>query len=81
MQGKSRQTKISNLLLCENLEKIPDKWFTWIKRTVGEQWKRDQRRLACFYRLGYTVVIVWQTDWDRDKETAIERIQHALRIS
>ena len=59
----------------------PDQYCSWIKRTVGEQWKRDQRRLACFYRLGYTVVIVWQTDWDRDKETAIERIQHALRIS
>jgi very-short-patch-repair endonuclease len=58
----------------------PDQYCSWIKRTVAEQWKRDQRRLACFYRLGYTVVIVWQSDWDRDKETAIERIQHALRV-
>lgn len=58
----------------------PDQYCSWIKRTVAEQWKRDQRRLACFYRLGYTVVIVWQSDWDTDKETAIERIQHALRV-
>lgn len=59
----------------------PDQYCSWIKRTVGEQWKRDQRRLACFYRLGYTVVIVWQSDWDLNKDTAIERIQNALRSS
>jgi len=59
----------------------PDQYCSWISRTVGDQWKRDQKRLACFYRLGYTVVIVWQSDWMTNKITTIERIQHALRIS
>lgn len=56
----------------------PSQYCSWIKRTVAEQWKRDQKRLACFYRLGYTVVIVWQSDWIKNKCNVIERIQHAL---
>lgn len=59
----------------------PEQYCSWIKRTVKEQWKRDQRRLACFYKLDYTVVIVWQSDWNKNPHKEIERIQHALRVS
>lgn len=55
-----------------------EQYCSWIKRTVGDQWKRDQRRLGCFYKLGYKVVIVWQSDWIKNKQLVIERIKNAL---
>jgi len=49
-------------------------YISAISRTVGEQWKRDEGRLACFYKLGYVVVIVWEHDFKLDPELQIKRI-------
>ncbi len=46
-----------------------------IKKTVGEQWRRDRIRLACFYKHGYEVIIVWEKDFRRNPEREIGRIK------
>lgn len=55
--------------------KNPDRFLKTINRTVGEQWKRDQRRLACFYRHGYSVIIIWEKDYRTNPEHELRRIQ------
>jgi very-short-patch-repair endonuclease len=57
----------------------PEQYCPWIRRTVGEQWNRDRKRLAVFYALGYKVLIVWQENWDRNQQVEMERIANALR--
>lgn len=49
-------------------------YVSTVQRTVGEQWDRDRRRLAAFYRNGYSVVIVWERDFRRNPENEIRRI-------
>jgi G:T-mismatch repair DNA endonuclease (very short patch repair protein) len=50
-----------------------------IRRTVGEQWKRDRKRLACFTkRHGYDVVIVWESDWNKNPEKELDRIRDVV---
>lgn len=56
----------------------PDEYVKHIGRTVGEQWQRDRVRLACFYKHGYQVVIVWESDWRNDPTKQLERIREAI---
>jgi G:T-mismatch repair DNA endonuclease (very short patch repair protein) len=58
--------------------KDPCLYLKVISRTVGEQWKRDRIRLACFYRNGYTVVIVWENDFYNNSQKQIERIKDEI---
>ena len=56
----------------------PDKFCSWLKRTVGEQWTRDRKRLAVLYKAGHTVLIVWQSEWDQNRNEQLERIKNAV---
>lgn len=56
----------------------PDQFCSWIGRTVGEQWKRDKRREAALLKNGYTLVIIWERDWNTDREGQIRRVKNAL---
>lgn len=58
--------------------KDPDLFLRSIQRTVGEQWKRDSRRLGCFYGKGYHVIIVWESDFNKDPLKEIQRIKDYL---
>lgn len=49
-----------------------------IGRTVGEQWARDRRRLGVFYRFGYSVVIVWESDFKVNPDLQIGRIRDEI---
>ena len=49
-----------------------------IQRTVAEQWKRDERKIACFKKHGYKVVVVWEYDFRRNPEKEIERIKNEV---
>lgn len=59
---------------------IPSLYVSAIQRTVQEQWARDRRRLGVFYRYGYLVVIVWESDFNADADAQIERIKHAVTL-
>lgn len=56
----------------------PDLFIKGINRTVGEQWQRDRRRLGCFYKQGYEVVIIWESDFRKDPHAQIDRIKIAV---
>ena len=56
----------------------PDEYCSWISRTVGQQWKRDKRRLAALFKNGYKVLIVWEYDWNNNREEVLERVRNAL---
>lgn len=57
----------------------PDRFCSWIQRTVRQQWARDRKRLGVFYSLGFRVVIVWESDWSENPEREIRRVQDAVR--
>lgn len=56
----------------------PQQYCSWIDRTVEQQWERDRKRLAVLYKHGFSVIIVWERDWNKNPSHVIERIKHAL---
>lgn len=56
----------------------PDQFLKHTGRTVGEQWKRDARKIAALRNYGYDVVIVWERDWNNRRETEMDRIRSAV---
>ena len=58
--------------------KDPDQYVSFIGRTVGEQWNRDRRRLGCFYKHGYVVIVVWEQDIRNNLQGQLQRIQDAI---
>jgi very-short-patch-repair endonuclease len=56
----------------------PEKFCSWIGRKVKDQWKRDERRIAAFYKNGYDVIIVWEEDWNNSPSSVIDRIHEHL---
>lgn len=58
--------------------KDSNQYIKAIGRTVEEQWKRDRKRLACFYKHGYTVIIIWEKDFRIDPKKQIQRIKDEI---
>ena len=56
----------------------PDFFCRWLNRTVQQQWARDRKRLGVFYKHGFRVVIVWESDWKVNPNKEIQRIHDAL---
>lgn len=42
--------------------KNPDVFVNAIQRTVKEQWKRDEIKVAAYKRNGYNVLVIWESD-------------------
>lgn len=63
-----------------NPEKFQDEmqYCSWISRTVGEQWKRDEKRIAGLLKNKHKVVIIWETQWNKDPQNVIKRIQYEM---
>lgn len=45
---------------------------------VQDVWDRDAKRKAALERAGYEVVIVWESDWIRRRDTTLESIKTEL---
>ncbi len=58
--------------------KDPDEYITLCKRTVAQQWARDRKRLGVFYKHGYTVIIVWESDYRKNPDIQIQRIKDEI---
>ncbi len=58
--------------------KDPNEYVAWIKRTVAEQWKRDEIKVAAYKRNGYEVVVVWEIDIRKDPNKEIRRVKRAI---
>lgn len=53
----------------------PDVFVNAIQRTVGEQWKRDEIKIAAYKRNGYDVLIVWESDIRKHLTETIEKVK------
>jgi G:T-mismatch repair DNA endonuclease (very short patch repair protein) len=58
--------------------KNSETYITPIQRTVGEQWKRDERKIACYKKHGYNVLIVWESDIYHHLDDEIQRIRNVI---
>lgn len=68
-----------DLYHCNPLKyKNPNVFVKAIQRTVGEQWKRDEIKLASYYRNGYTPIVVWEHDIKKHLSEQIERIKQII---
>ena len=56
----------------------PSQYLKIIGRTVQEQWDRDRRRLATFYKHGYTVIIVWDKAFRANPQKELQRIKYEI---
>lgn len=61
-----------------DMYKDEDEYLSHIQRTVKQQRHRDKKRLACFYKHGYSVVIIWEKDFKKDKVGQINRIKDEI---
>jgi very-short-patch-repair endonuclease len=41
-------------------------------------WDRDSKRIACLEKMGYHVMIVWESDWHKNKSRCLELITELL---
>jgi len=63
-----------------NKFKNPNEYCSWIQRTVREQWQRDRIRLSTFYKHGFDVLIIWESDWRNDYKKQIERLKNEINF-
>lgn len=55
--------------------KNPNVFVKAIQRTVGQQWKRDEIKIACYKRNGYDVITVWENDIRKRLTETIARVK------
>lgn len=58
-------------------------WKEWdynksIKMFAKEKWSEDLRRRKVLEKLGYTVLVVWENGWNKQKDRYINRIKEAF---
>lgn len=44
-------------------------------RVVNDIWKRDEKRIKFLKDVGYEVLVIWESDWNKNKEECIEKIR------
>lgn len=45
--------------------------------TATERWERDDRKHASLQAAGYTVVVVWESDWKYERERVLKEVEDA----
>lgn len=56
-------------------------YSTLIKMTAREKWQKDRNRYAVLRKMGYRVIVVWESDWLADKNSIIKRIKSIYETS
>lgn len=61
----------------------PEKWASdqynkAIKMTAGEKWTTDLNRKRVLTKLGYEVLVIWESEWVKDKEKCLDRIKNKI---
>jgi G:T-mismatch repair DNA endonuclease (very short patch repair protein) len=54
-------------------------YHSMIDKTAEERWKFDKEKVRRLEALGYKVIIVWESDYNRDKQSCIEKILEECR--
>lgn len=52
-----------------------DKYNSAIKMTAGEKWEKDRLRYNELRNRGYTVIVIWESEWQFDYNSQLLRIQ------
>lgn len=55
-----------------------DTYIDAIKLTAKEKWNRDRKRNFGLRRAGYTILIIWESQWHTDKKYVFEKINKLL---
>ena len=53
----------------------PDQYSTLIRMTAGEKWAKDIARYAVLKKLGYRVIVIWESDWKINKINIMKNIK------
>lgn len=66
-----------------NPQKFSKDWINPVtKKSSTFSWERDERKIKELNEWGYEVVVIWEHDWNTDKDSCLKRIQDAYnRIS
>lgn len=61
----------------------PEKWTSdqynkTIKMTAGEKWTADLNRKRVLTKLGYTVLVIWESEWIEDKNKCLDKIKKKI---
>lgn len=61
----------------------PEKWTSdqynkTIKMTAGEKWTADLNRKRVLTKLGYEVLVIWESEWVKDKNKCLDRIKKKI---
>jgi G:T-mismatch repair DNA endonuclease (very short patch repair protein) len=48
------------------------------KRTSSFIWERDERKISELTEQGYLVIVVWESDWNANKEACLQRLKDAF---
>jgi len=61
----------------------PEKWTSdqynkTIKMTAGEKWTADLNRKRVLTKLGYEVLVIWESEWIKDKNKCLDRIKKKI---
>jgi very-short-patch-repair endonuclease len=53
----------------------PDDYNKTIKMTASDKWNADRNRRFMLYRNGYRVIVIWESDWKKNKNKCIDNIK------
>jgi len=49
-----------------------------LKMTAKEKWDYDKKKIEYAKELGYEVMIVWESEWEEDKDLVIEKCKEFI---
>lgn len=51
----------------------------YVKKMAVDKWKDDKERIDIIGKCGYDVHIIWESDWNSDKDRVIEELKNVIR--
>lgn len=55
-----------------------DQYSTLIRMKAGEKWQKDIARYQMLKSMGYTVIVVWESEWKTAKSEVLDKVIHSL---
>lgn len=59
---------------------VPEYYHPYLKMTAYEKWEFDKNRVERLKNAGYDVMVVWEMDYNRDKETTIANCKRFMGV-
>lgn len=65
---------------CNPAKYKEDEFNNRIKMVAGKRWELDNTKIEKLQNLGYNVLVVWENDWNKEKNKQIARILSAANF-